>query len=396
MVKRKAVPAGKQRVVVETGIYRKVNGKYLAQYRDPGRRQHWKEFKTLDAARKWRARAIKDPTSIASGKRTLQAVWETYLAHHGESLKRTTRANWQQEWRAHIEPALGSWPVGRITVLSVKDFLADLERCGVGAATRQKCRSILHRVLQEAVENGELATNPAAAPGTRVKLPQPKKARILTPVELASLVEAAGRVGSPSDALAIETMFFLGLRVGEMAGLQARDIDAAAEEITIQRTVTDVGGKLEVQDATKANRYRVLPVAADLPVWDKLLQHLQAKGLIGKAQVFSAPGGGVIRPNNWRRRVWNRAMDEASVQDPPTPHSGRRTTASLLSSAGVPQATIQAILGHATLQQTGEYIHVSKAEMQVGFEKLAALSSPPDGPSGSRPHTFLVREGQPK
>lgn len=251
-----------------------------------------------------------------------------------------------------------------------------MEKRGAGAATRSKCRSILHRVLQEALENGEIAANPAAAPGTRVKLPQPKKARILTPVELADLVEAAGVVASASDALAIEVTFLLGLRVGEMAGLQAGDIDTNSREITIQRTVTDVGGKLEGQDATKSNRYRVLPVAEGLPVWDKLTAHLKAGGLIGQAQVFRAPGGGAIRPNNWRRRVWNKAMEKANIPHPPTPHSGRRTTASLLSAAGVPQATIQAILGHATLHQTGEYIHVSKIEMQSGFAKLAALSGP--------------------
>ena len=55
MAKEKTVPAGKQRVVAETGIYRKSNGKYLAQFRDPGRKQNWKEFKTLAEARRWRA-----------------------------------------------------------------------------------------------------------------------------------------------------------------------------------------------------------------------------------------------------------------------------------------------------------------------------------------------------
>ena len=376
MAKQKAVPAGKQRVIAETGIYKKSNGKYLAQFRDPGRKQNWKEFKTLAEARRWRASAIRDPSSVASGKRSLKQVWETYLAHHGDGLKRTTRANWEQEWRAHIAPALGEWPVGKITVLAVKDFMAALEKHGVGPATRQKCRSILHRVLQEAVENGEIAANPASAPGTRVKSPQPKKARQLTPEELARLVEAAGEVGSQSDALAIETMFLLGLRVGEMAGLQAGDVDVESGEITIQRTVIDVGGKVEVQDATKSNRYRVLPVPHELPVWGKLVAHLKKEGVIGQAQVFRSPTGGLIRPNNWRRRVWSRAMDKAGIENPPTPHSGRRTTASLLSAAGVPQATIQSILGHATMQQTGEYISVSKTEKQAGFAKLAAMFAP--------------------
>jgi integrase len=68
-------------------------------------------------------------------------------------------------------------------------------------------------------------------------------------------------------------------------------------------------------------------------------------------------------------------MTKAGILDPPSPHSGRRTTASLLSSAGVPAPTVQAILGHSTLQQTGEYIDVSEADMRAGLEKLGALYS---------------------
>ena len=130
-----------------------------------------------------------------------------------------------------------------------------------------------------------------------------------------------------------------------------------------------------MQEATKTNRYRVLPVPRELPVWGRLADHIRERGLIGKAHVFQAHLGGPIRPNNWRRRVWERAMESAKIPDPPTPHSGRRTTASLLSSAGVPPATVQAILGHSTLKQTGEYIDVSKAEMIAGLSKLAAVYS---------------------
>jgi integrase len=375
MGKRIAVPEGKQRLRVAKGVYLKPNGKYLAQFRDPGRRQHWREFATLKDAEKWRARALLDPNSIADGKRTLEEVWKKFLEHHGASLKPTTRANWEQEWRAHIAPSFSPWPVGKITTIAVKDYLAELEASGVGAPTRQKCRSILHRLFEEAVENGEVGVNPVAARGTRVKLSQPKKARILNVFEMWDLVSAAEKVGSLSDALAIETMFFLGLRIGEMSGLQARDIDKERKEIVIQRTVADAGGHLLVQEATKTNKYRVIPVPEELPLWGKLLSHVHEGGLIGAAHVFTSRDHGVIRPNNWRRRVWSKAMVEAKIVDPPSPHSGRRTTASLLSSAGVPAPTVQAILGHSTLQQTGEYIDVPEADMRAGLSRLGALYS---------------------
>ena len=185
MAQRTVVPAENQRVRVAEGVYLKTSGRYLATYRDPGRKQQWREFKTLGEAKRWRAQGQLDPRSLASGKRTLAETWEKLLQHHGASLRPSTKANWEQEWRAHIVPALGGWPIGKITTVAVKDFLAELERKGIGSATRAKCRSILHRILEEAVENQEIPSNPAAARGTRVKQPQPKKARVLSPAEVA-------------------------------------------------------------------------------------------------------------------------------------------------------------------------------------------------------------------
>jgi integrase len=373
MAKRTTVPPSQQRKRVATGVYLKASGRYLATFRDPGRRQRWKEFATQKEAERWRAKALLDPTSVLSGKRTLGEVWVNFLDHHEDSLRPTTRANWEQEWRAHIAPALGTWPVGKITTIAVKDYMASLQKKGAGAPTRQKCRTILLRLFEEAVENGEVAANPVSARGTRVKMPQPKKARVLTSQEVDRLVEAARRIANPSDALAIETLFFLGLRIGELAGLQARDVDKDRGEIVIRRTVTDVGGQLQVQEATKTNKLRVLPVPTDHPLWVALLSQTRDLGLIGQAPLFPAANGGPIRPNNWRRRVWYKAMEEAKIADPPPPHSGRRTTASLLSAAGVPAPTVQAILGHSTLKQTGEYIDVSEYEMRGGLGKLGAV-----------------------
>jgi integrase len=168
-------------------------------------------------------------------------------------------------------------------------------------------------------------------------------------------------------------MFCLGLRIGEMAGLQVRDLDLSRHELTIRRTVIEVGGRVSVQDATKTNRSRTLPLPPELPLSSKLEDYVRGSGRIGAAPLFSATEGGVIRPNNWRRRVWKRAMAAAGIDEPPTPHSGRRTTASLLSAGGVPPSTVQAILGHSTLQQTGEYIDVARDEMEHGLAKLGQL-----------------------
>src|SRR5947207_14600098 len=93
MAQRTVVPAGKQRVRVAEGVYLKTSGRYLATYRDPGRKQQWREFKTLGEAKRWRAQGQLDPRSLASGKRTLAEIWEKLLEHRarpsGRPLVRT-------------------------------------------------------------------------------------------------------------------------------------------------------------------------------------------------------------------------------------------------------------------------------------------------------------------
>lgn len=92
----------------------------------------------LAEAKEGRARARLDPSSISAGKRPLADVRDDFLRHHGDS------PPWDHpgELGAGMEPAHRAglrFGAGRkLGVLAVKDFLADLERRGVGAATRHK------------------------------------------------------------------------------------------------------------------------------------------------------------------------------------------------------------------------------------------------------------------
>jgi site-specific recombinase XerD len=68
-------------------------------------------------------------------------------------------------------------------------------------------------------------------------------------------------------------------------------------------------------------------------------------------------------------------MEAAEIPDPPSPHGARRTTASLLGEAGVPPHTIRSILGHSTIQQTGEYVDVSREQLEGAVLRLARLQT---------------------
>ncbi len=68
-------------------------------------------------------------------------------------------------------------------------------------------------------------------------------------------------------------------------------------------------------------------------------------------------------------------MQSAELADPPTPHRAPHNGQPLCLAAGVPPATVQAILGHATLRQAGEYVDVAPAGMADGLARLSTLYS---------------------
>ena len=69
------------------------------------------------------------------------------------------------------------------------------------------------------------------------------------------------------------------------------------------------------------------------------------------APLFTGPGGGLLRGNNFRRRSFDRAA--ASVGLPGlTPHELRHTAASLAVSAGANVKAVQRMLGHASAAMT--------------------------------------------
>jgi integrase len=76
-----------------------------------------------------------------------------------------------------------------------------------------------------------------------------------------------------------------------------------------------------------------------------------SSGKDGEDLVFTAPGGGVLRINNWRPRVFDRACKAAGVAGV-SPHDLRHTAASLAISAGGNVTAVQRMPGNASAAMT--------------------------------------------
>jgi integrase len=71
------------------------------------------------------------------------------------------------------------------------------------------------------------------------------------------------------------------------------------------------------------------------------------------AWLFEAPRGGNHSPNNWRSRVWQKAVRGSEFQIMQlTPHGLRHTAASMAIASGADVKVVQEMLGHSSAVQT--------------------------------------------
>lgn len=139
---------------------------------------------------------------------------------------------------------------------------------------------------------------------------------------------------------------YCGLRFGEAAGLRVGDVDLTRRRLRVERPISDVDGHL-VTTTPKSHHSREVPVPA-------LLAAMLAGVVDGRSAdtpLFTGPGGGLLRGNNFRRRSFDRATATVGLAGL-TPHELRHTAASLAVSAGASVKAVQRMLGHASAAMT--------------------------------------------
>jgi len=124
-------------------------------------------------------------------------------------------------------------------------------------------------------------------------------------------------------------------------GLRWQDVDLAARTLTVRRNINDSTGKLVVE-RPKNGIVRVVT----LP--DSLVDQL--RDIAGTGVLYPNAHGNWLRYRNWRRDVWNPAVEVSGVAA--LPHDLRATTASLLIDAGASVKDVQLHLGHQDAETT--------------------------------------------
>jgi integrase len=374
------MPPRARRAIGEGSVTRRTDGRWMARFyawTSAGTRKRITVYGRTrqEATERMREAQERDRQGIPVPDRAWKlADWLDYwLEHVVAPIRRpATFALYEMVVRTNLKPALGKYPLTRLSSARVQMFLNDQLAHGQSIRRVQIMRTVLSSALTRAMREELVVRNVARL----AELPTWERKPITpwTAAEARAFLDAA-----KDDPLypAFVLLLVYGLRRGEVLALRWRDIDDDDREIRVRQQIQRLNGQLRVGPLKSAAGRRDLPL---LPVVSDALarrRNAQAadRGLLGQAWqdnglVFTTRTGRPIEPRNLVRSF--RRICEHNRLRPIAVHHLRHTTATLLKNLGVPARDAQIILGHSRLAVTLEiYTHEDR---QAQREALAKIS----------------------
>jgi integrase len=238
----------------------------------------------------------------------------------------------------HLIPAMGNLRLDQVGAQTIEGYKAAKLKSGLSAKTVNNHLIVLRRMLGVAMEWGLLDRVPVVR---WLKVPE-AEFDFLDFEEAERLLAAAEGEWRTMVLLAIKT----GLRQGELIALRWTDVDLVAGHLVVRQSATR-----GIVTTPKNGKSRKIPLAPSVLAALKSHRHLRGK------LVFCTGDGRMVTKNECKRPLW-RACRRAGLRQVGW-HMLRHTFASHLVMRGAPLKAVQELLGHASIEMTMRYAHLS-------------------------------------
>jgi integrase len=310
------------------------------------------------------------------------------------SVTENTIAGYEVAVRVHLIPGLGAHRLIKLEPEHLERFYKKMQDGGSKPATAHQAHRTLRVALGEAVRRGHLTVNMAKI----AKAPRLEEEEIepYTVEEVQRILLAAGK---RRNAARWVIALALGLRQGEVLGLQWSDVDLDGGVIRVRRGrlrpkyAHGCGGecgrkpgycrqRTQIRRDTKDTKSRAGRRAIGLPdeLTKLLRQHreVQARERAAACQlwtekgyVFTSPTGEPLIPNTDYHH-WKELLQEAGVRDARL-HDARHTASTVLLLLGVPERIVMAIMGWSSASMAKRYQHVTDPLLRETAVKVDSL-----------------------
>ena len=353
------------------GITKRADGRYMARY--TVQTPDGPKRKTITGKKGEKYGSVEKRLNEARANADQGLIFDADTLKVGEYLDRwltdavrdtvrpRTYERYEQIAKAHLTPALGRHKLKSLTPAHVRGLYREKLDSGLSPRTVQYIHITLNKALKQAVADGLIPRNVAAA----VKPPRPAKKEInpLSPEEARTFLDAAGEDDLEAlYVLAVST----GMRQGELLGLKWEDTNLDAGTLQVRRALSQTknGPALTPPKSAKSRRRIKLTggtVAALKRHRKRQLEERMRLSDLWEDHDFVFPNhtGGPMRPWTLTGGSFLRVLRRAGLPETTRFHDLRHTCATLLLSRGIHVKLVQELLGHATISITLDtYSHV--------------------------------------
>jgi len=293
-------------------------------------------------------------------------------------LKPSTLSNYQQMIHYYIQPNLGTKRLSDLKSQNILNLVNALKDRNLSTNTMRRARSILHNMLETAVEEDILPKNPVTR-SSFIKKSVREETRVQKSYSNIEVTQALKVLSGSAYEGPFRLMVYLGLRIGEVIALRWDQVQIEDRELWVTRTEAHIAKLLgdetwtveRVEGTTKNNRKRMLYLTVDQVEF--LKRHRKAQGHLkfkyGKdwnpgRHVFVTENGTPYAANNIRAGL-KKILTRNGLRWIRL-HDLRHTAGFLAVEAGVGIEDVQDMLGHASIQITKD---VYVGHVQAGSDR---------------------------
>lgn len=309
---------------------------------------------------------------LSSTDLTFAELAETWLCSVRLSVKESTFAHYRYTLTHYLCPVLGGFAIQKLNEALLEQKMLQIiqpmdgSHKPLGTTSAQECLSMLRRICKYAAHLRLLRPMEI-----NVKLPKsPKKEQETLPArECTALLDYVLEAPTPRK-LGLLFGFQMGLRIGEICGLQWGDFDWKEQVVTIRRTVNRIScgdghTKIVVQLPKTRSSFRTLPIPRTLFQILKMLNN----DFSAQTWFLSGSAEKPVEPRCYRKSI-DRYLEHAAVRRIRA-HALRHTFATTCLQAGCDVKTLSALLGHANANITLQrYVHTDLARMKTEVDRI--------------------------
>jgi integrase len=303
----------------------------------------------------------------------LAKLWlETYI----KPLRRiTTYERYRDVLRLHINPTFGKKQIDTIKRSDVRNLLLGRYKKGLSKSSVAMIRDVTSGVMQYAIDDEIITSNPVTGITKKLNLSRSAKARgeTLDAPEVATFLDSCLK-HYPEHHPFFLCAFRTGMRLGELLALQWGDVDWHGQFIRVDRSF-----KNGILSKTKTGRTRQVDMS------DQLKEALRGLYTARKREALAQGGSEPVKwifhhkgqpwAQNSARNYFKRILRKAGLREIRF-HDIRHTFASLLLSFGQSPVYVKEQLGHSSIQITVDiYGHLIPSSNRDAVNQLDQVAT---------------------